>query len=605
MAETVPELFLARIATSPNAEAFRVPTAAGGWESLSWHDVGERVRALACGLHALAVAAEQRCAILSGTRLEWILADLAILCAGGATTTIYPSNTPDECAFILSDSETVCVFAENDAQVAKLVAARDRLRGLKHVVTLDGRASPDGWVMTLHDLAERGRTWDGAHPDEFERRARAVRKSSLATLVYTSGTTGTPKGVELIHDCWVYEAEAIAALKLLRPDDLHYLWLPLAHVFGKVLLAAQLEVGFPTAVDGRIDKLVDNLGALHPTFVCAVPRIFEKLHNKIVTGAQEGGALRARIFQWALGIGRRVSKLAQEGKSSKGLLALQHALARRLVFDKLAARLGGRLRLFISGSAPLSRDIAEFFHAAGVLICEGYGLTESSAASVVNRPDRYRFGSVGLPLPGTELKCAQADGEILIRSRGIMRGYHRQPQATREVLDSEGWLHTGDIGHLDADGFLFITDRKKDLIKTSGGKYVAPQELENKLKALSPYVSQVLVHGNSRNFVSALVTLDLEAVKNWAGEHGLGALPDSELVAHPDVRTLVERAVGDLNAGLPSYATLKKFAIVPGDFTVEAGELTASLKPKRKVIEAKYKDTLDGFYREARASTAA
>ena len=401
--------------------------------------------------------------------------------------------------------------------------------------------------------------------------------------------------MELIHDCWLFEAEAIDQLGILSPDDHQYLWLPLSHSFGKVLEVAQLHIGFPTTVDGRIPKLVDNLAVVKPTFMAAAPRIFEKVYNKVVTGAAETGGLTYRIFTWAVGVGRRVSALQQQGKKPGPLLGAQFKVADKLVFSKLRARFGGRVRFFISGSAPLSRDMAEFFHAAGILILEGYGLTESSAATFVNVPSNYKFGTVGPPLPGVEVKIAPEDGEVLLKARGVMRGYHNLPEATAEILEDR-WLRTGDIGELDADGYLRITDRKKDLIKTSGGKYVAPQKLEAKLKALCPYLSQVLVHGNQRNFCSALVTLDEESIKGWATERGLGGKSTAELAEDPQVRELVQDAIKVLNADLASYETLKRFAILPKDLSVEDGELTPSLKVKRKVVETKYKDVLDGFY---------
>ena len=593
--KSVADMFLHRIAATPDGEAFQYPTD-GAWQKITWKETGERVRAIASGLRALGLGDEQRCAIVCTTRVEWVLIDYAINCAGGATTTIYPSNTGEECAYILNDSNTAFVFAENDAQVAKLIDRRGELGQVKQVVTIDGAATSDGWVITLANLMEQGRAYDKANPAAFEQVARAVRSDQLATLIYTSGTTGRPKGVELIQDCWVYEGECIEALNLIAPTDLQYLWLPLSHVFGKVLTAAQLKIGFTTAIDGRIDKLVDNLGIVKPTFVAAVPRIFEKVHNKVIAGAKDGGGLKLKIFRWAFSVGKEVSAIVQKGGQPTGLLALQNKIATRLVFSKLQNRFGGRVRFFISGSAPLSRDLADFFHAAGIRVCEGYGLTESSAASFVNRPDKYRFGTVGLPLPGTEVKLAPEDGEILLRGRGIMRGYHNLPDATRESIDGEGWLHTGDIGVLQPDGFLQITDRKKDLIKTSGGKYVAPQALEGKLKAISPWVANVVVHGNNRNFCSALVTLDEEAIRKWARENGVGDLPMAQLADHAGVRALVQADLDRLNAGLASYETVKKFAILPADFTIEAGELTASLKVKRKEVERRYKSVLDGFY---------
>jgi long-chain acyl-CoA synthetase len=592
-------MFLHRIAATPDLVAFEYPDGSA-WKALTWREVGARVRACASGLRALGLTDEARVAILSSTRIEWQLADLGILLAGGATSTIYPSNTSSECAYILNDSAATFVFAENDAQLRKLVEKRPELPNLKNVILFDGEG--DGvWSISMARLEQLGREHDQKNPDDYERIARAVKPESLATLIYTSGTTGQPKGVELTHDCWLYEGWAIEEMKLIGPDDKQYLWLPLSHVFGKVFQAAQLQIGFTTAIDGRIDKLVDNLAVVKPTFVGAVPRIFEKVHNKVVMGAKEGGALKAKIFTWAFTVGRQVSKLRQEGKSPTGLLAIQNAIADRLVFSKLKQRFGGRMKFFVSGSAPLARDIAEFFHAAGILIAEGYGLTESSAASFVNRPGKFKFGTVGLPLPGTEVKIAESDGEILLRGRGIMRGYYKKPAETAESLDGDGWLHTGDIGMIDPDGFLRITDRKKDLIKTSGGKYVAPQLLEGKLKSMCPYVSQVVVHGNNRNFVSALVTLDEEAMKKWAGEHALGDKKLAELAQRPEVRALVQGFVDQLNSGLASYETIKKFAILGADLTTENGDLTASLKVKRKVVEQKYKDVLDGFYAGAMA----
>jgi long-chain acyl-CoA synthetase len=594
------DMFFARVAATPDAESLRYPTNPG-WKSLTWKQVGTEVRALACGLHALGLGMEQRVAIVSNTRWEWIVVDLAILCAGGATTTIYPSSTADDCAYIISDSATVIAVVENESQVAKLVARRAELPALRQVIVIDGEGGHDGWVITLAEVAERGRAADRAAPGRYEEIARAVGPTSLATLIYTSGTTGRPKGVELTHDCWLYEGEGVEATNIFHASDVQYMWLPLSHSFGKVLEAAVIRIGIATVVDGRVDKIIDNLAEVKPTFVAAVPRIFEKVHNKVVSGAQQGGATKYAIFKWAFGVGRQVSALRRAGKAPGTLLLAQHALAHKLVFSRLQERFGGRLRFFVSGSAPLAKDLAEFFHAAGVLILEGYGLTETSAAAFVNRTDAYRLGTVGLPLPGTEVKIAE-DGEILLRGRGVMRGYHKMEEATREVFDPEGWLRTGDIGELEDGGFLRITDRKKDLIKTSGGKYVAPQSIEGKLKSLCPWVSQVVVHGDNRNFCTALVTLDEEAVRSWATQHGKDGVAMATLAKDADVVALVQAGVDQLNRGLAKYETIKKFAVLPAELTQEAGELTASLKVKRKVVEQKYRAILDAFYAGANAA---
>jgi long-chain acyl-CoA synthetase len=594
----VPELFLDRVGKTPGAEAFRHRGPDGGWRSLTWLETEARVRAVASGLRSLGLGAEQVGAILSSTRIEWILADFGILFAGGATSTIYPTSTPEECAFILADSGAAVAFAEDDVQVAKLVSRRGELPALRHVVTFDGRRSADGWVLTLAELEERGRAWDAAHPAAFEEGAAEVRADALATLIYTSGTTGRPKGVELTHAAWVAQSRAVDEVGILaHPGVLQLFWLPLAHVFGKMIGTAQLRIGFPTAVDGRIEKLVENLGQVRPTFVCAVPRIFEKVHAKVIANAQAGGAAKAAIFRWAVDVGLEHARLVRAGRRPGRLLAAQRALADRLVFSKVRELFGGRLRFFISGSAPLSKDIAELFDAMGIVILEGYGLTESSAATHVNLPWSRKIGAVGPALPGVETRIAE-DGEVLMRGPWNMRGYHALPEETAQALDEDGWLHTGDVGFIDADGFLSITDRKKDLIKTSGGKYVAPTELEAKLKALSPYVSQALVHGDRRNYVTALLTLDAEALQRWAAGRGLGGRRHADLVASGEVRALVQGEVDRLNATLPRFATVKRFALLPREFQESEGEVTPSQKLKRKLIEQRYRAELDALYRD-------
>jgi long-chain acyl-CoA synthetase len=591
---TIPQMFFARVAESGDAEAFRYPVG-DSWQSMPWTEADTRVRHIAAGLLALGIQREHRCAILSSTRLEWVLADLGVMCAGGATTTIYPSNTADECAYILTDSATRVVFAEDEAQLGKLREQRHTLADVVKVVTFDGVGDGD-WIMSLDELESIGAEHLTRAPDAVDAACAELDAEHLSTLIYTSGTTGRPKGVRLVHDCWAYEGEAVASLGLLGPDDMQYLWLPLAHSFGKVLLAAQLAVGFPTAIDGRVTKLVDNLAVIRPTFMAGAPRIFEKVYNKVIQGAQQGSKLKRKLFHWAVSVGTEVSKLRQQGEEPEGMLATKYRFADRLVFSKLKARFGGRVRFFISGSAPLSREIAEFFHAADILILEGYGLTETSAGSFINLPDSYRFGTVGHALPGTEAMIADADGEVLLRGPGVMRGYHNLPEETAEVLRDDGWLHTGDIGEIDDDGFLRITDRKKDLIKTSGGKYVAPQLIEGRFKAVAPYVSQFVVHGDRRNYCTALVTIDEESITSWADARGLGDRNYEELTQRPEVRDLVQESIDELNANLARYETIKAFAILPRELSIEEGELTPSMKVKRKAVEAKFEHVLDSLY---------
>jgi long-chain acyl-CoA synthetase len=591
-------MVLDRVAATPDREAFRAPVG-DRWESIDWRRVGDRVRAIAAGLLSLGVRAEDRVAIAAGTRLEWILTDFGILCAGAATTTVYPTTPAADVAFILRDSRSRVVVAEDDEQIAKLRAHRAELPEVAKVVTVDG--TPDGdWVIGLAELEQLGHDRLLAQPAAVDDAVAAVGPESLATLIYTSGTTGRPKGVRLVHDNWTYEGTAIQALEILSPDDLQYLWLPLSHSFGKVLLSAQLAIGFTSAVDGRIPKLVDNLAVIRPTFMAGAPRIFEKVQHRVAEMA--GSGARRRIFDWSVGVGRRVAALRRAGGAPSGLLKAQHAVADRLVFGKLRARFGGRLRFFVSGSAALSAEVSEFFHAAGVLILEGYGLTETSAASFVNRPDRFRFGTVGLPLPGTQARVDQ-DGEVLIRGPGVMRGYHDLPEETAATLDEDGWLHTGDIGELDQEGFLRITDRKKDLIKTSGGKYVAPQSIEIAFKAVCAYASEIVVYGEGRPYCVALVALDPEPVASWAAANGLGQLPLAELAAHQQLRALIAGDVEEVNRRLPRWETIKRFAILPRELTVEDGDLTPSLKLKRRVVCARHGDLLESLYDTSTGAT--
>jgi len=594
---SIAQMFAKRVHDTPDREAFRFPVG-DNWRSMTWRQAGERVKAIAAGLVALGLHREERVGILCNTRLEWLLADLGILSAGGATTTVYPSSTAEECAFILHDSETKYVFAEDGKQVDKLRAHKAEMPTLAKVILLDGAPDKrDGdWVVTLADLEAKGAEILAKDPRAVDDLVAGIQASHLATLIYTSGTTGKPKGVRLLHDCWAYCADAMQAIHLWTDSDVQYLWLPMSHSFGKVLLAGHIASGSVTAVDGRIPKLVDNLAVVRPTLMAAVPRIFEKVYNRIIEKSKQGSPLKQKIFAWAVEVGKEGSKLRQQGKEPSGLLALKLKLADRLVFDKIKQTFGGRVRYFISGSAPLSREIAEFFHACGILILEGYGLTETSAASFVNRPTKYAFGSVGMPMPGTDVKLAPEDGEILIKSPGVMQGYHNLLDATTEALTPDGWLRTGDIGEVDAKGFLRITDRKKDLIKTSGGKYIAPQHIEGKLKATCPYLSQVIIHGDKRNFVTALVTLDEEALMKWARDKGLGNKSYDELVKSKDVHELLAPYFDEVNKSLAKYETVKQFSIIPKDLTVDEGELTPSLKVKRKVVEKKYAAMLDKMY---------
>jgi long-chain acyl-CoA synthetase len=592
-ASNLAALFRNRVEATPDKEAFRYLDD-GQWVPVTWRDAAARVEPLAAGLVALGIEPEQRVGIASSTRYEWILADLAIMSAGAATTTVYANTNATDTRYILADSESRIVFAENADQLAKLTECRDELPALTKVVMFDGSADGD-WVITFEDLAELGAKYLAEHPGCVRDAVEAITPDWLATLIYTSGTTGRPKGVRLTHEAWVYQGQAVASVGVVGEDDLQLLWLPLAHSFGKVLLAAQLACGFTSAVDGRVDKIVDNAAVVKPTFMAAAPRIFEKAHARIVTTAQQQGGIKAKLFDKAFALGLDVDRRRRAGQHVGLAKSLQHKLFDRLVFSKVRRVFGGRIRFFVSGAAPLNREIADWFHAAGLLILEGYGLTETAGGGFVNRPDHYKLGTVGLPFPGTEVRIA-ADGEVQMRSPNVMAGYHNMPEANAATFTDDGWLRTGDQGSLDDEGFLSITGRIKDMFKTSGGKYIVPSAIEEKFIASCPCASQFLVFGEGRNFCVALITLDADVTASWAAGQGLAVASYEELVKSQAVRDLIDEHVGRLNAELNRWETIKKWALLERDLTVEGGELTPSLKVKRGVVAERYKEILHSFY---------
>lgn len=589
-APSVGHLFRDRVTATPDSEAYRFERD-GSWQSLTWAQTKERAYEWAAGLIELGIEPQDRIAIASATRVEWAIADLAIMCAGGATTTVYPTSIAPDVAYIVGDSGCRVVFAENDEQVAKLRQHHEQLPGLLKIVLLDG-SSDDDWVITADQLGELGRKRLAAEPGCVDARIDALQPDDLATIIYTSGTTGRPKGVRLSHAVWTYTGAIAAATTLVTADDLQYLWLPLAHVFGKVLLTIPIAVGSPTAIDGRIDKIIDNLAVVRPTFMGAAPRIFEKAHARIVQVAEGEGGVKAKLFRWATGVGLEADAARQSGREPSGL---RYKLADKLVLSKIRARFGGRIKFMLSGSAPLNLDIARWFGAVGLPILEGYGLTETGATASLNLPGEVVYGSVGRPTVGTTIRIAE-DGEILVKGPQVMDGYHNKPDATADAI-ADGWFHTGDIGHLTSSGHLFITDRKKELFKTSGGKYIAPSQIESRFKGLCPLVSQFIVVGASRNFASALVTLDPDTIVEWAKNNGMQGRSYREIAADARTHAEIGRYIDELNAGLNRWETIKKFVILDRDLTVEDGDLTPSLKVKRSVVVQKHQSELDELYR--------
>ncbi|MFK5689953.1 AMP-dependent synthetase/ligase [Ornithinimicrobium sp. LYQ92] len=591
---SVGHLFRDRVAATPDADAFLYPDGES-WPAISWSGTRDRAYALAAGLIELGVQPEERVALACSTRIEWVLVDLAVMCAGAATTTIYPTTLSGDVAFIITDSGSRVVVAEDDEQVAKVLEHRSELGDVLKIVVIDG-VGDGGDVISLAALEELGRARLEAEPGVVDARIDTLTADHLATIIYTSGTTGRPKGVRLPHSAWTYEGAAVDAVRILSQDDLQYLWLPLAHVFGKMLLVLPLQIGFPTAVDGRVDKIVANLAVVRPTFMGAAPRIFEKAYGRITTTVADEGGVKAKLFGWAAGVGTEVAQMRASGGEPKGLLKLKHGLADKLVLSKIRERFGGRIRFFISGSAALNHDIARWFDAMGLTIIEGYGLTESSAASIVNRPHpgANRIGTVGWPLPGTEVRLAE-DGELLMRGPGVMTGYHQNDEATAEALQ-DGWLATGDIAEIDDSGHVRITDRKKDLFKTSGGKYVAPSRIESLFKGTCPYASQLIVEGDGRNFVSALITLDPDAITGWAAKNGMAGDSYAQIVTSQAARDMVQGYVDQLNQQLARHEQVKHFHVLDHDLSIEEGDLTPSMKLKRRAVTQKYRAELDRFY---------
>lgn len=596
MAESIYETFQNTVAARADKVAAQYKVG-GAWRDVTWREIDETSRAVAAALLEFGIQAKQHVAIMSNTRLEWIFADLGILASGAATVPIYQSNLAHECEYILNDSDSVAIFVEDDAQLSKLREIREQIPNVQKVIAMTGDVDEaGGWEVSWETLLATGKALLEANPDALAERTSQLSRDDILTIIYTSGTTGKPKGAVLTHDCMLYETEAFTKIDIISPDDVEYLFLPMAHVFAKVLEIMWFSLGHTMAFwEGDQTKIVDNLAEVRPTFMCSVPRIFEKVHAKVIADVSSTPGIKGTLGRWALKKAEEAGRVELAGGQPGGI---GWSLAQKLVFskieEKLTARFGGRLKYFVSGGAPLGRDIAFFFKYSGIEICEGYGLTETSAATCVNRPGSSRIGTVGPVIPGSEVKIAE-DGEILIRGRGVMRGYWKKPEATAEVISEEGWFHSGDIGVIDPDGALRITDRKKDIIVTAGGKNVAPQNIENQIKSKSPLISQVVIHGDKRKFLSAVITIDPDNVQSWAAEKGIANGEVKDLTQRPEVRKAVEDVINEVNTGLASYETLKKFKILDHDFAI-GDLLTPTMKVKRKQVSERYKEVFDAFY---------
>lgn len=572
---TIPEAYWRRVQISPRDNLYLVKRQ-GQYSNITWEEVHAQVLGVFGLLRSLNVGPDDKVCISSNSRPEWTMIDLAIQSLGGVTVPIYHSSTVEDIAYILENCEAKVVFAEDEAQTRKLKEALAQIK--RDIPILD--------IQALKSLAPP--TTDSELQKAFEASIARVQPEDPASIVYTSGTTGRPKGAVLTQNNFMSECRAIVSVVNFGVTDLTVTFLPFAHIFGRVESFIPILTGLRLGFAESINSVAINITEIKPTILVSVPRIYEKIYAKIQSEVEASPDFRKNVFYWAVGIGRNVARARAEGQPVSVGQLLKYRIADRLVFSKIRAKLGGNIRLTVSGGAPLNPELCELFHACGIKVLEGYGLTETTAAVFCNRPDSYGFGTVGKPMNGVQTRIA-ADGEIQVKGPMVFSGYHRNEEATREVFTPDGWFCTGDIGEITPRGFLRITDRKKELIVTSGGKNIAPQKIENLLKG-SRFVSNGLVYGDKQKYLVALVTLNEPEVKAWAKAQSLNGN------FREKVSTLIDAEIKQINGQLASYESIKRFHILEGDFTVESGELTPSLKLKRKVLVAKYKEQIESLY---------
>jgi len=565
----------------------------GQWKPISAMDFGYTVRALSLGLNALGIQPGERVAILSENRPEWAMADYAILCAGGWSVPIYPTLPAHQIAPLLKDSGARAIFVSSLEQLGTVLTIRPQCPALEYVITFDVSPPQEPGFLTFGQTVDRGRPALDMSPNAFEQRARRVRAEDVATIIYTSGTTGEPKGAMLTHGNFVSNVLAACQVVPITGDATAMCFLPLSHVFERMLDYAYLYRGATVAYAESIEKLKDNFLEVNPHCFGAVPRVYEKVLARIMDKVESGSSVKKQLFHWAVATGKEKLSYDQKAAPVPAGLAFGAKIADKLVLGKIRHALGTRFRFAVSGGAPLSRELAEFFWGAGVTIYEGYGLTETSPVICVNGPHAWRLGTVGRPIPGVEVRIAE-DGEILTRGPHVMKGYLNKPEATAEAIDPEGWFHTGDIGQFDADGFLAITDRKKDLIVLAGGKKAAPQPIETELKK-SAYISLPIVLGDRHKFLAALIVPNFERLKETAAQKGISFQPET-IDANAQIRALFQKEIDDYNVDKPHHEQIRAFALLPADLTVEDGSITPTLKVKRRILETRYQSLIERMY---------
>lgn len=564
--------------------------AEGTSESVTWSEFYEQVKQAGKSLATLGVNRGDKVIILSYSCYKWVLADMANAMIGATTVGIYHSNLPEDCKYIINHSDAIVVFAQNKDQLAKLLEIRPEIPNIRKVVLFEGDHKGDDWIISYDEFMKLGKSFS---EKDLQQRIKEVTPKDVATFVYTSGTTGVPKGAVITHDNVLFTAQSVENSADVRDGDEAFLFLPLAHIFARTCVYATLLVGATTNFARSMDTIVDDLKQAKPHWFPSVPRIYEKVYSKVLSGAEAKGGVALKIFKWAIGVGDQMADCLLNKQAPPFGLALKHKIASKLVFSKLHAALGGRLRFCISGAAPLDPGIAKFFIGAGVIVLEGLGMTENTSFTNCNRIDNYRIGWVGPPGPGIEQKIAE-DGEILYRGRNVMREYYKMPEETAKTFTEDGWLRTGDLGEIDSENFLRITGRKKDLIITAGGKNIAPSAIEGHV-ATSKYINQVVVIGDKRKYLTALVTLDPDNIKGYATEKGINFSKDADLFTHPDIIALINSEVAEKNKKFASFEQIKKVTIVP-EFTIDNKMLTPTLKVKKNVAVEMFKDKIEAMY---------
>ncbi|PIS29138.1 MAG: long-chain fatty acid--CoA ligase [Candidatus Marinimicrobia bacterium CG08_land_8_20_14_0_20_45_22] len=595
--QTIAEMFIIntdRYATKP-CYGYKE---SGVWKELTFAQVRQIVEKMAGGLKLLGIRPGERVGIVSGNSHLWAMADYATMCSRGALTTIYPTLTAKQMKWIVQHSESRFLFCGDKDQADKALSMIDEIKHVEMVIVLDDTQMNHPKMMTLKDLIKLGESYNSSHPEEFKEDVQAIGPDDLLALIYTSGTTGEPKGVMLTHGNLASNVEGALRVLCADKEDVFLSFLPLSHILERMaghFLATW--VGAKICYAESIEKVAENMSEVHPTLMIAVPRFYEKVYTKVIDNISVASSIKRNLFWSSIKAGKKVVDLRKNNGKVGALLGMRLKVAEQLVFSKLKEKVGGKLRFFVSGGAPLAKDIAEFFNSAGIFILEGYGLSETSPVISINPLEKNKIGTVGVILPNVEVKIA-SDGEILTRGPHVMRGYFKDEAATKEVMDDDGWFHTGDIGNLDSDGYLSITDRKKNILVTSGGKNVAPQPMENVL-ATSKWIEQIVVIGDKRKFVSAMIVPAFSNLEAWAKEKNLQYRDRTELTRLPEVKELFDRVISESMEGFAQFEKVRKYVILPDEFTIESGELTPSLKVKRNVVEKRYAELIDHLYQES------